>query len=380
MHIISIEPTPSPHSMKINVNEALPEGESRNYKPESDLSLAPAYIQNLFQIEGVKGLYQVTDFIALERHPKVAWEDILPEVRKTFGTEDGASGQAGNKSDAPADSFGEVKAFVQMYRGIPIQVKLDDGTEEQRAGLPEAYMEAVMEASAGSPAFVMERKWVEQGPRYGSMEEVSREIVDELTASYDRERLRQLVEAAKNEEKTPVPAARPHQEVTPEMLDNPDWKARYAALDRLDPGYENLPLLGKALDDEKASIRRLAVAYLGMIEEPEVLPYLYKALKDKAVTVRRTAGDCLSDLGFREAMPEMAASLSDPNRLVRWRAAMFLYEVGDESALPSLKAVAEDPEFEVRMQVMMAIERIEGGKEAKGSVWHQMTQAVNKNK
>lgn len=55
---------------------------------------------------------------------------------------------------------------------------------------------------------------------------------------------------------------------------------------------------------------------------------------------------------------------------------MFLYELGDESALPALKQAADDPEFEVKMQINMAIERIEGGEEAKGSVWHQMTQAT----
>src|SRR5699024_10169021 len=125
--------------------------------------------------------------------------------------------------------------------------------------------------------------------------------------------------------------------VTIVMFDQPNWKDRYAALDRLDPTQEDLPILNKALDDEKASIRRLATAYLGMIEEPEVLPYLYKALKDKAVNVRRTAGDCLSDLGYTDAIPEMIQALDDSNRLVRWRAAMFLYEVGDETAIPALR-------------------------------------------
>src|SRR5699024_3361122 len=166
--------------------------------------------------------------------------------------------------------------------------------------------------------------------------------------------------------------------VTIDMFDQPNWKDRYAALDRLDPTLEDLPILNKALDDEKASIRRLATAYLGMIEEPEVLPYLYKALKDKAVNVRRTAGDCLSDLGFKEAMPAMIESLKDPSRIVRWRAAMFLYEIGDESAMPALEESADDPEFEVRMQIKLALERIKGGEDAKGSVWHQMTQATKK--
>mgnify|MGYP000866752809 FL=1 len=80
MKIISMEPTPSPYTMKINVDETLADGQTENYKLEDDLSEAPEYIQQLFAIEGVKGIYRVVDFIALERHPRVAWEKILPEV------------------------------------------------------------------------------------------------------------------------------------------------------------------------------------------------------------------------------------------------------------------------------------------------------------
>ena len=142
-----------------------------------------------------------------------------------------------------------------------------------------------------------------------------------------------------------------------------------------DPQLTDLPVLEKALQDEKASIRRLAVVYLGMIEDKKVLPLLYKALKDKSVTVRRTAGDTLSDLGYIEAMEAMMEALSDKSKLVRWRAAMFLYEVGNEQALPALKVAEEDPEFEVSLQIKLAIERIEKGEKAGGSVWKQMTDA-----
>lgn len=378
MKLVSIEPTPSPNSMKLNLDEELPVGETRNFNKGDDLSKAPDYIQKLFSINGVKNIYHVADFIALERNPKVAWEVILPEARSVFGEEN--NGNAGTEQNKPLEHFGDVKVYIQMYRNIPMQVKLDDGHEEKRFGLPAMFQNAVMKATEDSPNFVMERKWVEQSIRYGSMDEIGQDVVEELIASYDQERLNHLVEKAlqPTNESITDQAVKP-KKVTLEVLDNPDWKVRYAALDRMDdPTLEDLPLLAKALDDEKMSIRRLATAYLGMIEEKEVLPYLYKALKDKVVTVRRTAGDCLSDLGFKEAMPEMIASLKDPSKIVRWRAAMFLYEIGDESALPALKEAADDPEFEVKMQIKMAIERIEGGEEGKGSVWYQMTQATKK--
>lgn len=380
MKIVSIEPTPSPHSMKINVNEALPDGKTFNYKKADELKDAPEYVQQLLAINGVINIYRVIDFIALARHPKHTWEAILPEVRKVLGTEEDSvhTQEAAVQAQEAEQAFGEVKVFIQMFRNIPMQVKLEDNNGEHRFGLSKDFSDAVMEASSASPNFIMERKWVEQHPRYGETNEIGNDVTEELAASYDKERLDQLVKLAfssGSDVKTDTTQER--DTISLEILDDPNWKVRYAALDRMpEPTFKDLPVLDKALSDEKASIRRLATAYLGMIEEPEVLPYLYKALKDKAVNVRRTAGDCISDLGFKEAMPEMIESLSDPNRLVRWRGAMFLYEVGDESAIPALEKATDEPEFEVRMQINMALERIKQGEDAKGSVWYQMTQAI----
>lgn len=376
MKITSIEPTPSPYSMKINVDEQLADGKTENYKADDELDTAPIYVQELFKIKGVKGLYRVIDFIALERNPRVSWEEILPEIRNILGSTEETAEEDLKASGTTDEHFGEIKVFIQMFRNIPMQVKLEEGDEEHRFGLSERFMNAVMDASTASDNMLMERKWVEQGPRYGDVQEIGQDVVNEIDASYNSNRVSELIKLAKSsavfEEQNPSP----WKKVTLEMMDAPDWKDRYAALDRMDPSLEDLPVLDKALDDAKGSVRRLATAYLGMIEEKEVLPYLYKAMKDKAVNVRRTAGDCLSDLGYTEAIPEMIDALSDKNRLVRWRAAMYLYEVGDDTAIPALREALDDPEFEVRMQVKMALARIEEGKEAKGSIWHQMTQAA----
>ncbi len=373
--IVSIEPTPSPNSMKINLSEELPSGDTRQYKLDTDLTNAPVYIQKLMAVPGVKGLYHVMDFIALERNAKYAWEDILPGAREAFGE---VQEESASSKQTSVEDFGEIKVSVQMFRGIPMQVKLEEGESEHRFGLPDRFMEAAMKASSASENMVMERQWKEQNPRYGSPEEIGQEVTEEIAATYSSERLEALVTAAFSDQSEPSPKQE-KKVVTLAMLDDPDWKARYAALDRMDPELSDLPVLEKALQDEKASVRRLAVVYLGMIETKEVLPLLYKALKDKSVTVRRTAGDCMSDLGYLEAIPEMIQSLQDRNKLVRWRAAMFLYEVGDETAIPALEHAMNDPEFEVKMQAGMALERIKGGEEAKGSVWHQMTQARKSN-
>ncbi|RDI43067.1 conserved virulence factor C family protein [Falsibacillus pallidus] len=373
MNIKSIEPTPSPNTMKIILNQELPSGKSNNYKKET-ASDAPKIIQDILEIEGVKGVYHVADFLAVERYGKVDWQEILPKVRTAFGEE----ADAREEGIKPDEHFGEVNASVQFFKGIPMQIKLTDGNEERRFGLPEAYITAVGAAQKQEDNVVLARKWKDYGIRYGELDQIGQELKEEIVAAYPQSRLDELVSEAQSPEKKSE-TVRQKKKVTVEMFDNPDWRKRYQLLDQMDdPELEDLPLLEQALNDEKPSIRRLAVVYLGMIEDKSVLPFLYKGLKDKTVMVRRTAGDCLSDLGYEEAMEEMMEALKDTSKIVRWRAAMFLYEVGDETALPALKNAENDPEFEVSLQVKMAIERIEGGEEAKGSVWKQMTEARNK--
>ncbi|WP_413380617.1 conserved virulence factor C family protein [Alkalihalobacillus sp. 1P02AB] len=376
MYIQSIEPTPSPNTMKLTLSESLG-GESGHSYTVKNKDTAPKNIQELFEVEGVKAVYHVADFIAIDRHPKVDWKLILPKVREVFG-ENAESLKA--EEEKATEHFGEVTVQLQMFKGIPMQIKLTDGEQEKREGLPERFVEALAKAQSDSDNVVLERKWVDQGVRYGELDEIAKEVREEVSAAYSEERLKELVQAAnrgEGESGAERVTTNRYIKVTLEMLEKEDWRERYEILDRMDPSEEDLLVLEKALDDEKASIRRLATMYLGMIEKPIVLPLLYKALKDSSVTVRRTAGDCLSDIGDPAAMPEVIESLKDKNKLVRWRAAMFLNEVGDTSAIEALKEAENDPEFEVALQVKMALERIEGGEEAKGSVWKQMTDSLS---
>ena len=371
MHIKAIEPTPSPNTMKINLDEELPMGKSHNYKKETAAE-APSIIQSILQIEGIKGVYHVADFLAVERNAKYDWRELLPQVRRAFGEK---ANEAANTAKID-EHFGEIKVEIQMFKDIPLQVKLTDGTTERRFGMPEYFLKARERAQLPEENYILLRKWDQLGVRYGEFEEIGQQVVEELIASYPTERLEDLVSKAQTIAETKQMPKRERKKVTLESLANPDWQIRYQLLEQMDdPDLVDLPVLEKALKDEKPSIRRLATVYLGMIKDHAVLPLLYIALKDKTVTVRRTAGDCLSDLGFADASEEMKKALKDSSKLVRWRAAMFLYEVGDETSLPALKAAENDPEFEVSMQIRMAIERIEGGEAAKGSVWKQMTEA-----
>lgn len=369
MIIKSIEPTPSPNVMKLNMSESLPEGVSRNYTKHKREN-APDYIGKLLDIEGVQGVFQVKDFIALERHPKAAWEDILAQAAIVFGDDSAIK----SMKETRATTFGEVQVLVQKFHGIPMQVKLIAGADEMRFGLPDRFGKAVMQVQAASNNLLVERHWEDQGVRYGTFKEIGDEVVAELSASYDEARLQALVRQVTGEGVGEAPEQTISGEEAALLMEHPDWEKRFAALERIDPTEEDIPMLERALDDPQLSIRRLAAVYLGMIGK-KALPALYKALKDKSPAVRRTAGDAINDIGDPSATAAMAEALSDPNKLVRWRAARFLYEVGDESAIPALLKAQDDPEFEVSLQARMALERLERGEEASGTVWQQMARS-----
>lgn len=373
MKLLSIEPTPSPNVMKLNVDERLPEGVQRVYTKEG-AGQAPEIMNKLLAIEGVTSIFHTADFLALERKSNADWQRILTQSREILQAGEGAAVPV-LAQDQGAAAFGEAQVYIQMFRGVPMQVKVTMGTEQIRAALPERFGQAAVRAGSASPNLIMERKWVEHGVRYGDLREIGEEVALEIDAAYPIERVEEIVEHALQQGpgETPDPVTREKKVVTMEMLEDPDWQKRYAALDRMEPTEDDLPVLEKALRDTKPSIRRLAVVYLGMVGGDAVFPLLFEALRDDSVSVRRTAGDTLSDLGDPRATGPMCEALGDRNKLVRWRAARFLFEVGEESALESLRAAQNDPEFEVSLQVQMAVERIESGEAASGTVWQQMT-------
>ena len=298
MKIKSIEPTPSPNTMKINLTEEMPAGKSNNYKKD-EAEHAPQLIKDLLKIEGIKGIYHVADFLAVERNAKYDWKEILIDIRRVFGEET----QESSQSAAIQEHYGEVNVLIQQFKGIPMQIKMNDGNSERRFALPDYFIKAIASVQNKDDNVVMQRKWKDYGVRYGDLEEIGQEVIEELVAAYPEERIHQLIataQAVKGKNETVV--KRPKIKLTSEIMDDESWERRYQALEQMeDPTVADIPILERALFDNKVSIRRLAVVYLGMIEDKLVLPGMYQALKDTSAAVRRTAGDCLSDLGFAEA-------------------------------------------------------------------------------
>ncbi|MEB6343179.1 virulence factor [Mammaliicoccus sciuri] len=367
MEIVRVEPTPSPNTMKIVLSFKKEDRSSNTYTEVNDHN--PEFINRILQLEGIKSVFHVMDFIAVDKRPKENWDTLLKDVTAAISGSDQEGDFAENKVN---EHFGEVKAEVLKFKGIPYQIKLTTQEEEKRKQLPEIYIDSMLKATKDSDNVVFLRKWEDLGVRYGEVEEVLATVQEEILALYPKEKLEALVEEALTSDITIPEKQFVH--VDKETFEQEeDWKVKLRMLnDFPTPTEDDYPLLDVALNDEKPQVRRMAIVLLGMIESKETLPYLYKGMKDKVVSVRRTAGDCLSDLGFKEALPVMIEALEDPQKIVRWRAAMFIFDEGDETALEALKKRQDDPAFDVKLQVQMAIERIENGEEALGSVWKQM--------
>ena len=378
MKLLSIETTPNPNSMKLNMDERLAKGVAITYTHENRGD-CPAYIEKILAIPGVSSVFRVEDFMALQRKPNAGWEHILFQARAIL---ESASYNAKPEPKETSDNkWREVTVAVQYFRDLPMLVKVSSGSETTRLPLPERFGKAIERAMGASENMLMERKWKDEGLRYGDLREVGEAVVREISAVYDEKKLKELVERAYHPDlHEKVEASR---EELIRAFESPKWEERFAALKELGRNTtaqidsQALSLIIRATKDPKMSIRRLAVVFLGLIKTPEVLAPLCEALKDEAVGVRRSAGDALTDLGDRRAIGPIVETLKDPNKLVRWRASRFLYELGDESVLPALREAQDDGEFEVAMQIRQAIERIESGKVGQGSVWRQMTQGIN---
>lgn len=367
MEIIKVEPTPSPNTMKIILSEKRQDNHSKTYTEVTDSQ--PHFINAILQVKGVKSVFHVLDFIAVDKAPKADWETVLPLVTATLNQDQQQSDTTQPEPDA---HFGEVKAEVLKFKNIPYQVKLTTPKEEKRQQLSDIFVNAMLEAQKPHDNVVFLRKWETLGVRYGDLDDVMQSVVEEINALYPEHVLNLLVQEAKNTDVT-VPQKQ-YEHVTLETYQQEiDWKARLRMLKSFPtPTSDDYPLLDYALNEDKVPLRREAVVLLSMIEDRETLPYLYKGLHDKSPAVRRTAGDSLSDLGFKEALPEMEKALDDPQKIVRWRAAMFLFDEGGPEQLVTLKAHQNDPAYEVKLQIEMAITRIENGEAALGSVWKQI--------
>src|SRR5437867_1068871 len=128
--LLSIETTPNPNSMKLNLDERLAKGVAITYTHENRGD-CPAYIDNILAIPGVSSVFRVEDFMAIQRKPTAGWEDILSQARVVLEYD-----SLKNAKPEPAETsdkkWREVTVSVQYFRDLPMLVKVSSGSETIR--------------------------------------------------------------------------------------------------------------------------------------------------------------------------------------------------------------------------------------------------------
>jgi 3-methyladenine DNA glycosylase AlkD len=365
MHITSIETTPNPNSMKLNLDQNL--GAAITYTPESKSS--PDFVEQLLQIGGLQSVFVCADFVTLNKDPRVDWRPILEKATAVLT---GGEQAAGSVKSPLTGHSGQNQVLVQTFKGVPVQVKIVDADGETRLSFGSSFNEAAQQIQEKTGAdYLKERYWADHGVRYGERDKIAMEVLQELQATFDADSLQHAVDQALGKTEKRVLTL----DVLRRWLNDIDWSKRLLAVQELSGSQEAVPLLATALKDENVQVRRLAAASLGTTgSAAAVAPLCDALLTDSSVAVRRTAGDALSDLGDQAAQPSMLQALSDDNKLVRWRAARFLTDVGNADALPFLEKQKDDPAFEVRLEIEAAIQRIRGGQEGIGPAWKRIVE------
>ncbi|MGF1481920.1 MAG: virulence factor [Cyanophyceae cyanobacterium] len=385
MKLLSLDTTPNPNCMKLNLDEPIVETPVSLQRGKIPNSL-PDAVSQLLEIEGVQEAFLASNFITLTRQGNADWQPILAVAAQLLGTAPEVTAQLlkGSEASSSAPStgtqdLGEVAIAVLVFRGLPVQVRVLGAESQARVSVGDRFNEALQQVLHKTGAnFVQERHWQPYPPRHGHPEEVAQMVAEEVASLIDDKELSHLVQAAVD---TPHPDSKtPEKQSTESLaqLSSIDWRTRLRAIQQLEVNAETFPVLVETLlNDEKAAIRRWAAALLGTSERPEAINPLSEAvLNDRSVIVRRTAGDALSDLGDKRAIPTMCLALEDSSKLVRWRAARFLTEAGDETAIEVLqRAIEREQEFDVRLEMNAALERIEGGGERQLPMWMRLSQS-----
>ena len=386
MKLTSLETTPNPNCMKLNLDEQIVEKPLSLKQGQTEESL-PDAVKQLLNIEGVLEAFLASHFITLTRKGNADWQLILSEAAALLGVAENADPRLLIEPEASSTTMGaknslnlgEVEIAVLVFRSIPAQVRIVSAEKQVRVALPERFDRALKRVLLVTEAnYIEERHWEPYPSRHGEPEEVARMVADELDSLIDEEELARREQAAiSSDQFASISAEKVKQEDLLDYLRSSDWKVRLKAIQKLEiKANDSFAVLVNALDDEKAAIRRWAAALLGVSERPEALEPLSQALlNDTMVIVRRTAGDALSDLGNVQAIPTMCHALEDSSKLVRWRAARFLNETGDETSVEALqKARERESEFDVRLEIEAAVERIRSGGEKQLPMWMRLSQ------
>ena len=76
---ITVEGTPNPHAAKFVLDRAVPGEGSRSYfDPEA--AAADPLAARLFEVDGIRALLLVENFITVTKTPDLEWPDLVDEI------------------------------------------------------------------------------------------------------------------------------------------------------------------------------------------------------------------------------------------------------------------------------------------------------------
>src|SRR5258708_37891536 len=111
MRLKSIETTPNPNCMKLNLDERLSDT-SVTYTGESKAG-CPDFVLKLLAISGVKSVFVFNDFVTLGREARADWTAVLDAVAQVFADADKAP--APTIQRPATEPLGQVKVLVQTF-------------------------------------------------------------------------------------------------------------------------------------------------------------------------------------------------------------------------------------------------------------------------
>lgn len=80
---IEVHGTPNPHAAKFTLSRSLPGEESRSYF-DADSAAGDPLAERLFQVDGVRALLMVDNFVTVTKEEAAEWEEMVEEVKEAI--------------------------------------------------------------------------------------------------------------------------------------------------------------------------------------------------------------------------------------------------------------------------------------------------------
>ncbi len=120
-----------------------------------------------------------------------------------------------------------------------------------------------------------------------------------------------------------------------------------------------LQVASQALQDSKATTRRLAAEILGKMQAASTIPALIRHLADPDAEVRASVIEALGSLDAKSALEEIAACLDDPEERVRGQALAVIAQLKPEATSSLIEKLngmlSDDPSNAVQTQAALAL-------------------------